>query len=64
MPARTNKGCRHFEQGKIPRKGGDTVKKKPVKNTKASKPYPFKGTSKPLTYGPRVNPSGKKNPPK
>jgi len=35
------------------------MKKKKKPNTKAPKPYPFKGTAKGLVFGPRVNTSKK-----
>ena len=38
--------------------------KKANKPTPKPKPKRLQGTAKPLTYGPRVNPSGKKNPDK
>lgn len=39
------------------------MKKKKKPNTKAPVPYPFKGSSKPLVYGPIAKRSGTPKPP-
>lgn len=39
------------------------MKKEKTPKASKPKPKPSQGISKPLVYGPRVNPTGKKNPP-